>query len=120
MPDSPVLACVGNLTIDEAVSPTGDRVESVGGDALFAALAARFVGGHPVLLAPLGSDAPAELLAAIRLAGTAPESLPMRDLPLVRNVVRYDGAGDGRGSSSTATNTSRLSRCIPTTSPTTC
>ena len=93
MPDSPVLACVGNLTIDEAVSPAGDRVESVGGDALFAALAARFVGGHPVLLAPLGSDAPAELLAAIRLAGTAPESLPMRDLPLVRNVVRYDGAG---------------------------
>ncbi|OPX12542.1 carbohydrate kinase family protein [Mycobacterium sp. AT1] len=93
MTESPTLVCVGNLTVDEAVSPTGERVESVGGDALFAALAARVAGGHPVLLAPLGTDAPPALLAAIRSSGTDPESLPSRDLPLIRNVIRYDDAG---------------------------
>ena len=93
MTQSPALVCVGNLTVDEAVSPTGERVESVGGDALFAALAARVAGGHPVLLAPLGTDAPPALLAAIRSSGTDPESLPSRDLPLIRNVIRYDDAG---------------------------
>jgi ribokinase len=93
MADAPRLLCIGNLTIDEAVSSEGERVESVGGDALFAALAARLVGGNPVILAPLGVDAPAELLSAIRMAGTDPDSLPRRDLPLVRNVVRYDAAG---------------------------
>jgi ribokinase len=95
MSEPATLICVGNLTVDEAVSPTGERVESIGGDALFAALAARVAGGHPVILAPLGLDAPPELLAAIRSAGTDPESLPKRDLPLVRNVIRYDEA-DGR------------------------
>jgi sugar/nucleoside kinase (ribokinase family) len=93
MTESPTLVCVGNLTVDEAVSPTGERVESVGGDALFAALAARVAGGRPVLLAPLGTDAPSALLAAIRSAGTDPASLPSRDLPLIRNVIRYDDDG---------------------------
>jgi ribokinase len=94
--EAPGLVCVGNLTIDEAVSPTGQRVESIGGDALFAALAAALAGGAPRLLAPLGVDAPEELLAAIRSAGTDPGTLPRRDLPLVRNVVRYDAAGGRR------------------------
>jgi ribokinase len=89
------LICVGNLTIDEAVSPAGQRVESIGGDALFAALAARVACGNPTILAPLGTDAPPALLAAIRSAGTDPDSLPRRDLPLVHNVVRYDDT-DGR------------------------
>jgi len=93
MPESPTLVCVGNLTVDEAVSPTGERVESVGGDALFAALAARVAGGSPILLAPLGSDAPPELLAAIRSAGSDPRDLPPRDLPLIRNVIHYDDTG---------------------------
>jgi sugar/nucleoside kinase (ribokinase family) len=93
MTESPTLVCVGNLTVDEAVSPTGERVESVGGDALFAALAARVAGGRPVLLAPLGTDAPPALLAAIRSTGVDPQSLPSRELPLIRNVIRYDGAG---------------------------
>jgi ribokinase len=91
--DTPELVCIGNLTIDEAVSPTGERAESVGGDALYAALGAKVAGGNPTILAPLGVDATPALLAAIRLAGTDPESLPRRDLPLVRNVVRYDETG---------------------------
>ncbi|MGH3641887.1 MAG: carbohydrate kinase family protein [Mycobacterium sp.] len=93
MSDAPNLVCIGNLTIDDAVSPTGERVESVGGDALFAALAARLAGGNPTILAPLGTDATPALLAAVRSAGTDPESLPRRELPMVRNVVRYDDAG---------------------------
>ena len=75
------------------MSPAGERVESVGGDALFAALAARVSGGNPTILAPLGNDAMPALLAAIRSAGTDPTALPRRDLPTVRNVVRYDEAG---------------------------
>jgi len=94
MPDTaPSLVCIGNLTIDEAVSPTGARVESVGGDALFAALAAKLAGGDPTVLAPLGKDATPALLAAIRSTGTDPATLPRRDLPTIRNVVRYDVTG---------------------------
>ncbi|MET0456103.1 MAG: carbohydrate kinase family protein [Mycobacterium sp.] len=93
MAERPDLLCVGNLTIDEAVAPSGERVESVGGDALFAALAATLAGGAPRILAPLGNDATPALLAAIRRAGTDPASLPRRDLPTIRNVIRYDGAG---------------------------
>jgi sugar/nucleoside kinase (ribokinase family) len=93
MPDTPRLICVGNLTIDEAVSPTGQRVESVGGDALFAALAARLAGAEPTILAPLGTDATPALLDAIRAAGTDPASLPQRHLPTVRNVIHYDDTG---------------------------
>ena len=87
------LVCVGNLTIDEAIVPSGDRHQSVGGDALFAALAARAVGGRVRMLAPLGGDATPQLLAAIRASGTDPATLPRRDLPTVRNVVRYDATG---------------------------
>jgi sugar/nucleoside kinase (ribokinase family) len=93
MTEAPNLVCIGNLTIDEAVSPTGERVESVGGDALFAALAARLAGGNPTILAPLGTDATPALLSAVRSAGTDPGSLPRRKLPMVRNVGRYDDAG---------------------------
>ncbi|MFI7587339.1 carbohydrate kinase family protein [Spongisporangium articulatum] len=89
----PVLVCVGNLTVDDAVSPTGERTESVGGDALFAALGARLAGGSPRVLAPLGADAPEALLAALRTAGTDPDTLPRRGTPTVRNVVRYAETG---------------------------
>jgi ribokinase len=92
MPE-PTLVCVGNLTVDEAVFPSGQQVESVGGDALFAALAARLAGGAPTVLAPLGADAPDVLLAALRAAGTDPDLLPHRHQPTVRNIVRY--AADG-------------------------
>lgn len=87
------LCCIGNLTIDEAVAPDGTAVESVGGDALYAALAARLVGGRPRLLAPVGPDATPALLQAVRATGADPERLPHRDEPTVRNIVRYDSAG---------------------------
>lgn len=87
------LCCVGNLTIDAAVAPDGTAVESVGGDALYAALAARLVGGRPRVLAPIGPDATPALVDAIRAAGSDPGRLPRRTEPTVRNVVRYDNAG---------------------------
>jgi ribokinase len=87
------LVCVGNLTIDEVVFTDGHRVQAWGGDALFAALGARLVGGKPQILAPLGDDAPADMLSALRLAGTPPSALPRRMEPIVRNVVRYHADG---------------------------
>lgn len=93
MPDATNLLCIGNLTVDEAIAPSGERVESFGGDALYAALAARLAGARPAVFAPLGNDATPALLAALRSAGTDPEALPQRDLPTIRNVVRYDTTG---------------------------
>jgi sugar/nucleoside kinase (ribokinase family) len=93
MSNRPVLVCIGNLTVDEVVSVAGRHVESVGGDALFAALAARLAGADSVMVAPLGNDATAALLSAVRSAGTDPASLPRRDAPTVRNIVRYDNSG---------------------------
>src|SRR6185312_7511288 len=93
MTDASSLVCIGNLTIDQAVSPAGEPVESIGGDSLFAALAARLAGGNPTILAPLGTDATPALLAAIRSVGTDPAVLPRREMPTVRNVIRYDDAG---------------------------
>ncbi len=92
----PTLVCIGNLSLDEAVSPAGARVEAVGGDALYAALAARLSGGTTQILAPLGTDATPALLAAIRATGTDPATLPRRDLPGVRNVIHYDADGGRR------------------------
>jgi ribokinase len=89
----PNLVCVGNLTVDDVVSPGGEHTESVGGDALFAALGALLAGGAPSVLAPLGADAPEALLAALRSVGTDPGTLPRRTTPTVRNVVRYTEDG---------------------------
>jgi sugar/nucleoside kinase (ribokinase family) len=85
----PTLVCVGNLTADEAVAPDGRRTESVGGDALFAALGARLARGAARVLAPLGNDAGPALLDALRRAGTDPGRLPRRPLPGVRTTVHY-------------------------------
>lgn len=93
---APSLLCVGNLTIDEAVAPDGTCTTAVGGDALFAALAARLEGGRPRVLAPLGSDATDELRRAVALTGTDPASLPVRGLPTVRNVIHYAADGGRR------------------------
>lgn len=96
MGEPATLVCIGNLTVDEAISPEGLRTVSAGGDALFAALAARLAGGRPRVLAPIGADAPEELVAALRLAGTDPTLLPRRSRPTVRNEVVYADDGTRR------------------------
>jgi ribokinase len=90
---SPRLICIGNITVDEAVQPDGTRREALGGDAIFAVLAARQVGGDAGWLAPLGHDLPVPLLAELRAAGLDTADLPARDLPSVRNVITYDADG---------------------------
>jgi ribokinase len=89
----PELVCVGNLTVDESVQPDGARTVAAGGDAVFAALAARLTLDDVTIVAPVGDDLPMELDEAIRRAGTDPGTLPRRALPTVRNVVTYDADG---------------------------
>jgi ribokinase len=91
--ESPNLICIGNVTIDESVQPDGVRREALGGDAIFAVLAARHVGGRAEWLAPLGIDFPDTLLASLDRAGLGQGGLPRRELPSVRNVITYDASG---------------------------
>lgn len=87
------LACIGNITVDESVHPDGVRREALGGDAIFAILAARHAGGPASWLAPVGNDLPTTLLAQLREAGLDPGDLPRRDQPTVRNIITYDRDG---------------------------
>ncbi|MGW0632281.1 carbohydrate kinase family protein [Streptomyces sp. NPDC001984] len=89
---APELVCIGNLTVDESVQPDGTRTEALGGDAVFAALAARLAGCRAGWLAPVGTDLPGALIARLDAAGLSLDQ-PRRELPTVRNVVRY--AADG-------------------------
>ncbi len=87
------LVCVGNLTIDEALYG-GDRgTPALGGDAAYAALAARLFTDNVTMLAPVGYDVPRELLIALREAGVSTDDLPVRDRATIRNVITYHGDG---------------------------
>jgi sugar/nucleoside kinase (ribokinase family) len=91
--NTPRLICIGNITVDESVQPNGTRREALGGDAIFAVLAARYAGGDAGWLAPFGNDLPETLVAELCAAGLDTAGLPDRDLPSVRNVVTYHAAG---------------------------
>lgn len=94
MTDSRLL-CIGNITIDEAFLPDGTtRADCLGGDALYAALAAKLFEPAVRMLAPLGGDLDRRVIEEIESAGFAAERLPRRDAPTVRNGVRY--FSDGR------------------------
>jgi ribokinase len=86
------LLCIGNLTIDDLVVDDVTTT-ALGGDALFAALAARRVLSDVRMLAPVGTDLPAPLLQAVAGAGIRIEATRPRDVPTVRNRVTY--APDG-------------------------
>lgn len=86
------LLCVGNLTIDDLVVD-GTTTTALGGDALFAALAARRVLTDVRMLAPVGTDLPAPLLQAVAGTGIRIEATRPRDGATVRNRVTY--AADG-------------------------
>nr|WP_281373378.1 carbohydrate kinase family protein [Kineococcus aurantiacus] len=86
------MLCVGNLTIDDVVVD-GRTTTALGGDALYAALAARRTLTGVRMLAPVGNDLPATLLDTVRDLGIAVETGRPRDVPTVRNRVEY--APDG-------------------------
>lgn len=90
---SATLVCVGNVTIDEAVQPDGTTVEALGGDAIFATLAARLGHGHAEWLAPIGNDLPATIAAELARADLSVDDQPHRELPTIRNRIRYDADG---------------------------
>ncbi|RFA18167.1 carbohydrate kinase family protein [Subtercola boreus] len=115
------LVCVGNLTIDEAVhdAPAAApaavtvaatrataapalaplRVRSapaMGGDAAYAALAARLHLADIRMLAPIGTDLPDSFLRTLRAAGVSADDLPERSAPTVRNVIDYFADGTRR------------------------
>jgi ribokinase len=67
----------------------------MGGDAAYAALAARLHLQDVRMLAPVGSDLPRWVLESLHHAGVRADNLPQRDIPTVRNEIRYH-AGGGR------------------------
>jgi ribokinase len=83
---------VGNLTIDDLVVD-GQVTTALGGDALFAALAARRTLADVRMLAPVGTDLPATLLDTVAGLGVRVEPVAPRSIPTVRNRVEY--APDG-------------------------
>ncbi len=85
----PRLMCIGNITVDESIAVDGSRREALGGDAIFATLAARRVERDTAWLAPVGNDLPAHLVAELGAAGLDIAQLPQRGLPTVRNIVTY-------------------------------
>ena len=91
MPDTkaPTLVCIGNLTVDVAVHGGVPSEPAMGGDAAYAALAARLHLDDVRMLAPVGTDLPHGVLDSLVDAGVSIDGLPHRDLPTVRNVVTY-------------------------------
>ncbi|MGI4894859.1 MAG: carbohydrate kinase family protein [Janthinobacterium lividum] len=84
----PSLLCIGNLTVDDLVVD-GIQTTALGGDALFAALAARRVLGDVRMLAPVGTDVPATLHQTVSDLGITVESARPRTALTVRNRVVY-------------------------------
>jgi ribokinase len=94
MGTAPHVVAVGNITIDDAVLPDGRRQDDcLGGDALYAALAARLFDPAVGMIAPIGTGLPAAAAEAMRLAGFPPEDQPHRAVATIRNVVTYDEGG---------------------------
>jgi ribokinase len=89
----PSLVCIGNLTVDIAVHGGVPSEPAMGGDAAYAALAARLHLDEVRMLAPVGTDLPAGVLESLAGAGVGVADLPRRDLPTVRNIVTYNADG---------------------------
>lgn len=97
MSHSPRVLCIGNLTVDDLFLPSGEKRPScIGGDALYAALAARLWENRVAMIAPVGHDLPIEVARAIDRAGFSVESLPRREAPTIRNEVYYAADGSRR------------------------
>ncbi|MFB2554343.1 carbohydrate kinase family protein [Herbiconiux liangxiaofengii] len=90
---TPSLVCIGNLTIDTAVHHGVPSEPAMGGDAAYAALAARRHLDSVRMLAPVGTDLPDGVLDSLVAAGVGIDGLPARELPTVRNIVTYDADG---------------------------
>jgi ribokinase len=89
------LVCIGNLTVDDIVLPCGaERQGCIGGDALYAALAARLFEPAVEMVARIGADLPPTTLYRIAGAGLSLEGLKPCPLPTLHLRVVYGAAGD--------------------------
>lgn len=94
---TPRLVCLGNLTIDDVVLPSGEELAGcIGGDALYAALAARLIEPSAEMVAPLGRDFPRAVLDRVAAAGMSFDGLVPRPEATLHNrvVYRADGGRD--------------------------
>jgi ribokinase len=94
---APRLVCLGNFTVDDIYLPDGSIVtNSMGGDALYAALGARLWDPAVQLIAPLSPDFPESTFEAIQATGFDTQYWPKRDSPTIRNRIFYDTEGGRR------------------------
>lgn len=90
----PKVVVIGNLTIDDVVHDNGETtMASPGGNAIYAAVAARIWGVSVGLVARVGADFPKSALDRLRAAGLDTSGLRSIDGPTVRNWVIYEGDG---------------------------
>jgi ribokinase len=87
---------MGNLTIDESVREGVSDGFAMGGDAAFAALAARLHLDDVRMLAPVGDDLSDAVLEELRSAGVRADDLPRRRVGTVRNRIDYGSDGARR------------------------
>ena len=80
--ERPGLVCYGNITIDDVVLPDGSgRPGCIGGDALYAVLAARAFDASAQAVAPVGADIDPAIVRAVTDIGLDRAGLPVRDAP---------------------------------------
>lgn len=90
----PSLVCFGNFTIDDVVLADGQKRDGcTGGDALYATLAARAFEPASELVAPIGNDMPADILARLEELGLSLAGMPQRNVPNLHNRVDYKADG---------------------------
>ena len=88
------LLCLGNITIDDVIMSDGkERLGCLGGDAVYAGLAARLWSQQIAIVAPVGSDFPPAQLSRVSGAGFDPTGLPRRSVATRHNRVTYDAEG---------------------------
>ncbi len=91
---APRLVCLGNLTIDDLELPGGGQISGcIGGDALYAVLAARLWEPTAEMVAPIGADFPRALLARVVAHGLSAAGLRPSARDTLHNRIRYEADG---------------------------
>lgn len=94
---APRLVCLGQFTVDDVYLPDGSVTrECTGGDALYAALAARLWEPAAEMVAPVGYDLPQQTLEMLYTVDLATAGLARRPVETIRNRVYYDSSGGRR------------------------
>jgi ribokinase len=88
------LLCLGNVTIDDVtLADETTQAGCLGGDAIYATVAARLWSDAVAMVAPVGCDFPTAQMSRLAAAEFDPHGLPVRDIPTRRNAVTYHRNG---------------------------